>query len=132
MLVQLHATLTNYRSMYILFSLLAIMIVVMTGVIPHAVPPHWQINDPVFIVPLGFLVGGHLLAPLVSLPSRHAAFLIQVAGCEVTAEYCLSFQRYMCTCTWPTARLRCSTECQHPENAAVLRFNLMHRSSIHQ
>ena len=76
MLVQLHATLTNYRSMYILFSLLAIMIVVMTGVIPHAVPPQWQINDPVFIVPLGFLVSGHLLAPLVSLPSRHAAFLI--------------------------------------------------------
>ena len=77
-LVQLHATLTNHRSMYILFSLLAIMIVVMTGAIPHTVPPHWQINDPVFIVPLGFLVGGHLLAPLVSLSSPHAAFQIQL------------------------------------------------------
>lgn len=52
--------------MYLVFSLLALMIVVMTGLIPHTVPPHWQINEPVFIVPISFLVGGHLLAPLVS------------------------------------------------------------------
>lgn len=64
--VQLQATFINYRSKYIVFSLLALMIVVMTGVIPHTVPPHWQINEPVFIVPISFLVGGHLLAPLVS------------------------------------------------------------------
>ena len=64
--VQLQATFMNYRSMYMVFSLLALMIVVMTGVIPHMVPPHWQINEPVFIVPISFLVGGHLLAPLVS------------------------------------------------------------------
>ena len=36
--VQLQATFINYRSMYIVFSLLALMIVVMTGVIPHTVP----------------------------------------------------------------------------------------------
>ena len=78
-LVQLHATLTNYRSMYILFSLLAIMIVVMTGVMPHTVPLHWQINDPVFIVPLSFLVGGHLLAPPGESP---------VASCSLSDSAC--------------------------------------------
>lgn len=66
MLVQLHATFRNYRSMYIVFSLLAVMTVVMTGIIPHTVPPEWRINDAIFIVPISFLVGGHLLAPLVS------------------------------------------------------------------
>lgn len=57
--------------MYAVFSLLAIMIVVMTGIIPHTVPLHWRINDVIFIVPISFLVGGHLLAPLVSISLMH-------------------------------------------------------------
>jgi len=69
MCMQLRATFWNYRSMYAVFSLLAIMIVVMTGIIPHTVPLHWRINDVIFIVPISFLVGGHLLAPLVSISS---------------------------------------------------------------
>ena len=64
--MQLHATFRTYRSMYIVFSLLAVMTVAMTGAIPHTVPPQWHINDAIFIVPISFLVGGHLLAPLVS------------------------------------------------------------------
>lgn len=63
--VQLRATFTNYRSMYIVFSLLALMMVVMTGVVPHTVPSAWQIKDAILMCPLAFLIGGHLLAPLV-------------------------------------------------------------------
>ncbi len=66
--MQLHATFRNYRSMYIVFSLLTLMTIMMTGVIPHTVPPEWRINDAIFIVPISFLVGGHLLAPLVGHP----------------------------------------------------------------
>ena len=76
--MQLQATFINYRSMYIVFSMLALMIVVMTGVIPHTVSPHWQINEPVFIVPISFLVGGHLLAPLVI----HFPLLSALSHCQ--------------------------------------------------
>jgi hypothetical protein len=69
-LVQLRATWTKYHSMYILFSLLGLMVVVMTGVIPHTVPPDWRIRDAILMWPLSALIAGHLLAPLVrcSLP----------------------------------------------------------------
>ena len=42
--------------------------VVMTGVIPHTVPPPWQIGDALLILPFAVLVGGHLLGPLVLNP----------------------------------------------------------------
>lgn len=61
----MRATFTNYRSMYIVFTCLALMMVVMTGVVPHTVPPAWQIRDAILMTPLAFLIGGHLLAPLV-------------------------------------------------------------------
>ena len=54
--------------MYIVFTSLALMMVVMTGVIPHTVPTVWRINDAILMCPLAFLVGGHLLAPLVGDP----------------------------------------------------------------
>ena len=40
----------------------------MTGVIPHTVPPAWQICDASLILSFALLVGGHLLAPLVLNP----------------------------------------------------------------
>ena len=77
MCMQLRATFWNYRSMYAVFSLLAIMIVVMTGIIPHTVPLHWRINDVIFIshqciddainiVLISFLAGTNLLTSQVS------------------------------------------------------------------
>ncbi len=66
--MQLRATFKNYRSMYIVFTTLALMMVVMTGVIPHTLPPAWRINDAILMCPLAFLIGGHLLAPLVGDP----------------------------------------------------------------
>jgi hypothetical protein len=51
--------------MYAVFGVLAVMMVVLTGVIPHTVPPAWQISDPILMMPLAFNIAGHLLAPLV-------------------------------------------------------------------
>ena len=41
----------------------------MTGVIPHTVPPVWQICDALLILPFAVVVGGHLLGPLVLNPN---------------------------------------------------------------
>ena len=67
--------------MYVVFSLLAVMTVVMTGIIPHTVPPEWRINDAIFIVPISFLVGGHLLAPLVKITQKFQCHTSRACMC---------------------------------------------------